>query len=203
MSPPAVLWRSFPRRTASPVGGVFICVLDHAQTHRHAALWAGVFGCVCGVPYMSAIKSIDAETVAKWMLVGFKRGWTWREIANSVGIDPYVEAERMALCESAKFVPSNVFVYVKPVRAHIKEQWPKLYEFMLRNESNQIKLLGLVPQICKLRTKVVACEGMLSKDDKKEARINRKHISMKEAANAAARRQQLSTQRSAWNVCKK
>jgi hypothetical protein len=147
--------------------------------------------------------NVTPEKVAEWMIVGFVRCWTWKDVAAALGVNVSNNDEIDAIVKATTFTPRNRFVWFKkPIRAHINHEWPKLYEYMLRHESEPHRLLALIPQILRLKARDVRGDR-LSSDDSAEAARNSRFINMTNAANKAARLQQLSTQRSAWNVCKK
>ena len=137
--------------------------------------------------------------MAAMMLVrGFTHHWKMQQVKDAIG---GVDAEESHAI--AEFLPpyDARYLYRTPVRAYIAANWPKLNTYLLANEKNTDSLLRIIPQVEKLQFKG-KCGVGLSSSDRREVKKDREELRRVSAANNAARRQQLSTQRGAWNVCK-
>jgi hypothetical protein len=135
---------------------------------------------------------------AQMLLVGFCKHWKMATVYGAIGSSTDEVAEVNALAE---FMPMHAWQLNTPVRAYIAAQWPKLSEWLLANDGNPKKLLTVIPQIERLKSKAVHA-SKLNADDVKEAAKDRAAARNIHASNRLARSQQLSTQRGAWNVCK-
>ena len=145
----------------------------------------------------------DEKTlVAEWLVLGFKRAWLMRQVCGAAELPDYWTPDgAAALHARIPFLPANEHLYFKPARAYIAAEWPNLSRFLLAHERDPVKLLSVVPQIVRL-TSASKASSPRSAADRKENGDATKELRRVEAANHAARRQQLSTQRGAWNVCK-
>lgn len=140
---------------------------------------------------------------ALMMIVGFQKSWCVWQVVARLGVERVSHAQDVALHEIAPFFPDTNGVYDMPVRAYIAAQWPKLFAFLDLHASEPDRLIATGPQIERLTYRAERKSlGYLSKADKKEGSAARVALLQAETANRCARRQQLSTQRSAWNVCK-
>lgn len=149
-----------------------------------------------------------SEDLAKWMIVGFTRCWLMRDVLLAAGLPPIDSQEDAdSLHAHNQFMPANYWNYGgkcgTPVRAFIMEQWPKLHAYLDRNHGNAEKLARVIPELVKLKARGVRVKSRHSASDDKEFRQAKLELQRVTTANRAARAQQLSTQRSAWNVCKK
>ncbi len=142
------------------------------------------------------------DKAAEMLLIGFVKAWRLCDVAAAVGVDS-LDAEQVSrLAASCPFLPSVTYSYKRPVRAFVVSEWPKLAEYLMRNEGSAEKVLSVVPQVKKLKASNAKPTSLLSSDDKNFGAKTRREYKLTAAANEAARKQQKSTQRGAWNVCK-
>jgi hypothetical protein len=142
------------------------------------------------------------DKAAEMLLVGFVKAWRLCDVAAAVGVDSLDSEQIGRLAASCPFLPSITYSYKRPVRAFVVSEWPKLADYLMRNEGSAAKVLAVVPQLKKLKASNAAPVSLLSGDDKNFAAKTRREYRLTATANEAARKQQKSTQRGAWNVCK-
>lgn len=152
------------------------------------------------------IESVSAEDAAKWFVVGFTKCWSWYELVSALGLSIQSREDAEALHAAMPFMPPQWHHYEagrrqRPIRAVVAACAPRLHAYLDMHHGKPEKLLAAIPGILKLD---IAGRRMAatSEADKKEQRKAIESLKRVEAANKAARRQQLSTQRGAWNVCK-
>lgn len=138
---------------------------------------------------------------AQMLLVGFHKSWLMSTVFDASGFSRDSESDIHFAREVAPFLPSEVWQLKTPVRAYVAAQWPKLSEWLIRNGSDKSKMLSVIPQIEKLKSKSTHAK-MLDIDDVREASRHRAKSRQIHASNAIARSIQESTQRGAWNTCK-
>lgn len=135
---------------------------------------------------------------AQMLLVGFCKHWKMATVYDAIG----ARGDEIAQVHSlAEFMPMFGWQLHTPVSAYIAAQWPKLSKWLLTNEDDPKKLLTVIPQIERLKSRDVHAVK-IGAEDVAEASKSRKDQRAVHVANRAARAQQLSTQRGAWNVCK-
>ena len=144
----------------------------------------------------------QCDNAAEMLLVGFVKAWRLCDVAAAVGVDSMDADQIVRLAASCPFLPSTTYNYKRPVRACVVSEWPKLADYLMRNEGSAAKVLAVVPQLKKLKASNATPVSLLSRDDKNYAAKTRREYKQTATANEAARKQQASTQRGAWNVCK-
>lgn len=145
--------------------------------------------------------------LAEMIVVGFDKCWTMQRVIGAAGVAVNTQEDALALHEAAPFMPDFFYAYHSkncgaPVRAVISAEWPALYRFLDINHGKPEKLLSCVPQITRLRYTGKARHKLSAADIKDGAAI-RTDAKQVATASKAVRRQQLSNQRGAWNVCKR
>jgi hypothetical protein len=148
---------------------------------------------------------IEDEKVAGFLVVGFTKAWPMVAVLSSVGIAyPEKQEDAAALHERYGFMPTELWRYRgkwSGVREYVYAEFPKLAAFLTANSKKPERLVAAIPQVVKLKAsgKRVA---KFTKDDRAVMNKIRRDARAVATANEAARKQQLSTQRAAWNVCK-
>lgn len=147
---------------------------------------------------------VSIEEAALWLLVGFKRSWSLWQVVSALGFEsPEDDVEAMEIHRKVPFFPIEAWGYRRtPVRAFVAAQFPKLADHLIATEGKSELWADLVPEVCKLKAKGSRGVGFLNRDDAKVMKKTREDLRSVTTANRAARKQQLSTQRGAWKVCK-
>lgn len=135
------------------------------------------------------------------LLVGFQKSWLMETVFDAIGSTHKNDSDVNDVHTMAPFMPCAKWQLKTPVRAYIASQWPKLSAWLIANSDKPEKLLAVVPQIERLTSKTTHAKR-ISDDDIKEGAQIRRDARQVSRSNAIARSIQLSTQRSAWNVCK-
>lgn len=141
---------------------------------------------------------MDQEKLAEWLVIGFKRCMMIKEVMIAAGANDMQIDE---LHQLAQFMPENAWAINMPVRAYVEAEWPKLAAFLVKNEGNPEKMLSVVPQIMRLKSR--GNHGSRrSKEDAAELRQTKRSCLAESASYRMSRDAQKSTQRGAWTTCK-
>ena len=141
--------------------------------------------------------------VAGMLVVGFVRCWSVRTLCAAVPVVVKTADDAETLHGRCRFMPKDLWRYLgkSGVREFVAAEYPKLHAFLSANSKKPDRLLGVVPQIIKLRSRGAHIKRLSDEDIKDGNRVRRDAIAVR-VSNEAARAQQLSTQRSSWNTCK-
>lgn len=150
--------------------------------------------------------ALQSHSVATWLLVGWRRHWLLRQVLHAVGIEiPRTQDEAFAIHARFGFMSGLLWDYAGrgacPVRALVASEWPELSKHLLANDQRPEKLAACVQQIQQLKW-VGKQRRVTSSADQKEFAKTRQELRRVTTSNRAARKQQESTQRGAWTVCK-
>jgi hypothetical protein len=148
----------------------------------------------------SASSQPAPETLATWLLIGFKRGQNLREVLWACGFSKDVDFAD--LHERFPFMPAAAWRYSRPVRAFVAAEWPKLNAFLVANENDPEKMARLPAQLVRL-VSVSAHMPRQSKADAVERAKDKRDYRAAAASYGLSRDAFKSNRRSAWNVCKK
>ena len=143
-----------------------------------------------------------SPTYAALMLLrAFRQGFRVAAIPDAMGMPCETDEQCSELHRLIPFLPASEWVYRRPVRALVATQWPKLSAYIIKHEGNPEKLIEVIPQIERLVARS-ECNTATTNNELREFYRTRDNLRQVTTANHAARRQQESTQRSAWNICK-
>lgn len=148
------------------------------------------------------------QKMAEWLILAFTRCWTLRVMVHAAGLPCETEADVQRLSQEYPFLPTEAWRYFTrggggAVRATIASEWPKLFTFLDRHRGDPEKLLSVTKKVSELRYLAKRRQGALSAADRRELDRDKHELRRVTTANRAARAQQMSNQRGAWNVCKK
>jgi hypothetical protein len=149
---------------------------------------------------------VDDEKVAGFLVVGFTKAWPMHAVLSAAGLDPVEKHEDAAATHGRyKFMPLDLWRYKgrgNGAREYVYAEFPKLAAFLTANAKKPERLVASIPQVVRLAAKGGAHISRLSKEDRAEMNKIKREAKAVAVSNEAARKQQLSTQRGAWNVCK-
>lgn len=146
---------------------------------------------------------IDQVKMSEMLIVGFVKDWPMHKVvAVCGGVEGQAWKETDSIHEAAPFMPADSYQYNSPVRAYIAAEWPKLADWLCRHEREGAKALQVAPQVRRLVSKGRRHRHVVADAGYREIAASRREARNTLTANAAARKQQLSHQRGAWNVCK-
>lgn len=149
-------------------------------------------------------QTFTKEQAAALLLLGFLRSQRIMDVYFAMGVKVNDDVALDNAHQEFQFMPpTSAFSLKTPVRAYVMQQWPKLGNWLLQNERDHKKVSSIIEQVARLRFNNERRPSFLSKDDKLEGAKTRREAAIVSASNNAARKQQLSTQRGAWNVCKR
>ena len=139
--------------------------------------------------------------VAQLLIVGAKRfkNMLWLASVSEITLD------KNGVDHGLTFLPTDYFEWLghgggsPPISAVVAAEWPKLAAYIESHEGD--KLLNCASQVLRLQYRCKK-RGALKADEYREIEKTRRDGRRVDAANKAARTQQLSTQRGAWTVCK-
>lgn len=148
------------------------------------------------------------KMAANMLVVGFVKCWPLAKLAVSLGYEHMEDADSVELHKMCPFLPPEAWKYRwmkgrTQIRAFVDVQYPSLAAFLLANERKPERLAGVAEQVMRLAYRPSRkANSKFSDAERMEFNAAKKELRRVETANRAARRQQLSTQRGAWNVCK-
>lgn len=142
------------------------------------------------------------EKLAEWLLIGHAKSWPMYRVMEAVGADNFSEVDR---AEAHKVCPAMpppeaYWCYVTPVRAYVRANWPKLSDWLMANEANPQKMMGVLPQVQKLRSK--GAQQRADSADRAEIAKDKAALKKADTAYHMSREAFKTHRRSAWNVCK-
>lgn len=140
---------------------------------------------------------MESEKVAEWLIIGFKRAWTLRDVYAAIGSDsePCEDVH-----ERHRFMPPNNYSINRPVRAFFAAEWPKLNAFLCKHEGDAAKMLSVIPQMVRLTAKGARGEVRAAADviDMRKERKESRAVTQSYRLSRAA----FKTHGADWNVCK-
>ena len=142
--------------------------------------------------------------VARLLILGYLKHRSMLWLAEESGIKMPHRTQR-EVHHGIAWLPNDVFDWIpvksREIRPFVSHEWPKLSAYLIANGADAERMERCAHQVVRLR-----CVGkrieVRSAADTKDAAASRRNERAIHAANRAARKQQLSTQRGAWNVCK-
>ena len=139
---------------------------------------------------------------AEMLIVGFQKHWRLLDMLWAIGESCESEEDAKRIHAKHAFLPENEWIYRRPVRAYVADEWPKLNEFLLKHTGNPERMLSAAAQVNRLTSSSMRGAPIRSNADKAEMnkanRGSRRHRLEHQLSMTAQR----SNQRGAWNVCK-
>lgn len=144
--------------------------------------------------------------VAGMLIVGFQRCWTFATLVSAIPVQIEGDEDAVALHSRCEFMPPRWHFYrrdrkAKQVREFVATEFPKLSAFLIANRGKPDRLLALVPEVAKLRSKGTRSIRLTREETNEMAKIRRNNAAAS-AAKSVLRHQRESNQRGAWNTCK-
>lgn len=139
---------------------------------------------------------------AEMLIVGFQKHWRLLDVLWSIGESCQSEEDFKRIHAKHPFLPDNEWLYYRPVRAYVADEWPKLNAFLLRHAGDPEKLLSVSSQVERLKSSCMRGKPIRASADTAEMRKATRDYGRQRLTHKLSMDAQRSNQRSAWNVCK-